>query len=226
MDDADLHPKDDYAWPMKSGSNGIRLSPCPQAPQPRLLNPDHQTILLLGPIVFITIAIGHGLTRQQIDSLNEPINIFLAPQASAPPSAPPSALQPCNPALSELLSQPIFTPLSACSYPPSSSVETIEEVEQKQVYKPLRKIQQTMNKYEASKKTSTSWLPSAEICFGWPTKYGRSSMGFSLDEDLVHGIPPCPTTRKSSRFEQTNRIVPMPCVSVLPYSLRFDIALF
>ncbi len=47
----------------------------------------------------------------------------------APISAPPAALPPCVPALSELPPQPISAPIPTPSYPPSLSVETIEEVE-------------------------------------------------------------------------------------------------
>ena len=164
---------------MTNGSNGTRNSPCPRAPQLRLLNPDHQTDLLLGPIVLISMAVCHDFTKKQVDSLNELFSIVLAPaplelssSPSAPPSAPPSELP--HP-------QSVSVPVSARSYPPSPSVKTMKEVKHKQIS--LRNIQQMRKKHGASKKMCTSWLPSAEICIGWPTKYGGSDMRFSRDED-------------------------------------------
>lgn len=112
-----------------NGSNGIRLNPYPRALQPRLLVPNHQMILLLGPIVIITMAVCHSFIKKQVDSLNKPFSIFLAPtllELSSSPSAPPSA------PLSELpYPQSVSVPVSARPYPPSPSVETMKEVKHK-----------------------------------------------------------------------------------------------
>ena len=87
----------------------------------------------------------NGLTKKQLDSLYELFNGFLAPSApqelSAPPPAPLSALPP-EPPHQQSISAPVLGPISTRSSPPLPSVESIEEVEQKQVYKPLRKIGQ------------------------------------------------------------------------------------
>ena len=82
----------------------------------------------------ITMAtyMANGFTEKQLDRLNELFNSFLP--ASAPPPAPlelPSAL----PSDLPHLQSPSAPPAPTRSYPPSPSVETIKEVEQKQVYK-------------------------------------------------------------------------------------------
>ena len=133
---------------MTIGSNGIRFSPCPRASQPWLLNPDHQTDLLLYPIVIISMAVYYGFTKKQVDSLNELFSIFLTPaplELSSSPSAPPSASP------SELPHpQSVSVPVSTRPYPPSPSVETMKEVKDKQIS--LRNIQQMRKKHGASKK--------------------------------------------------------------------------
>ena len=101
-----------------------------------------------------------------------------APPPSALPSAPP-APKPCAQTTPPEL-PPQLIPTR--SYPPPPSVETIEEVEQKQVYKPLRNVKQMRQKH-ASKKMPTSETPSFEKCIGWPPKFGGINMRFSRDEE-------------------------------------------
>ena len=108
------------------------------------------------------------------------------------PQTSPPAQKPCAQTTpSELPPQPISAPTPvpapapARSYPPSPSVETIEEVEQKQVYKPLRNIKQMKQrrKLDATKKVPTSETPSFEKCFGWPPKLGGIYICFSRDKE-------------------------------------------
>ena len=132
------------------------------------------------------MAINYGFSEEQLNRLDKLFDKFLA-RLALPPSAPPPAPPALQPAPSELphiqsTSAPNPTPVSARSAPPPPSVETIEEVEYKQI--PLRNIQQMRKKHRASKKTRTGRMLSAEICIGWPTKIGGSNMLFSRDEDL------------------------------------------
>ena len=126
-----------------------------------------------------------GFTKWQFESLKALLSNSLPPAPPpAPPSAPPSALPLCTPALLELTPQPISTPVSAPSYPLSPSVEMIEEVEIKQIYKPLRDIRPMSKKLGALKMTRTSRLPFDEIRIEWPTIFGGSNLCFSRDKDL------------------------------------------
>ena len=115
-----------------------------------------------------------------------PLSDLPADLPSAPTSALSSALQPCTQAPSEpphlqLIPVPVPAPVSAQRYPPSPSVETIQEVEHKQT--PLRNIGPMEKKLGASKTSRTSRLLFDEICIGWPTKFGGSNMLFSRDEN-------------------------------------------
>ena len=106
-----------------------------------------------------------------------------APPA-APLAAPPPAPQPCaQPTPLELPPQPITAPVPARSYPPSPSVETIEEVEQKQVYKPLRNVKQMRQKFGAARKVPSSQIPSFKNCLRWLAKFGGINICFSRDEE-------------------------------------------
>ena len=136
----------------------------------------------------------HGFTKRQLESLDEFFNTvvfnplqnrLILPSAlpSAPPtSAPPSALQLCTSAApSEPPHQQLIpAPVATRSYPPTPSVESIQEVEHKQI--PLRNIGPMKKKLGASKMPA-SRLPFDEICIGWPTKFGGSNMLFSRDEN-------------------------------------------
>ena len=111
----------------------------------------------------------------------------LVPQPSAPPQAAPPlfALPPAPPA-PKLPPQPLSSPIPAPSYPPPPRVETIEEVEHKQVYKPLRNIrkQQMRQKHgDTLEKVPTSETHFFEKCIGWPPKFGGIYMSFSRDEE-------------------------------------------
>ena len=147
---------------------------------------------------------GTGFTKKQWNSLQElfktsPAAPPIAPLA-APPQAPPSAppAQPAQPEPSAPLPAPKLPPLpptnppapqpisAPVSYPPSPSIETIEEVEYKQVYKPLRNTRKQLigQKHRASKtvpKTRVSKF--FENCIGCPAKLGATNMRFSRDEN-------------------------------------------
>ena len=124
-----------------------------------------------------------GFTEWQFESLKALLsNRSLPAPPPAPPSAPPSALQLCTQAPSEPPHQQLIpAPVSAQHYPPSPSIETIEEVEHKQI--PLRNIRPMSKKLGASK-VPASRLPFDEIRIEWPTKFGGSNLCFSRDEDL------------------------------------------
>ena len=124
-----------------------------------------------------------GFTEWQFESLKALLsNRSLPAPPPAPPSAPPSALQLCTQAPSEPPHQQLIpAPVSAQRYPPSPSIETIEEVEHKQI--PLRNIRPMSKKLGASK-VPASRLPFDEIRIEWPTKFGGSNLCFSRDEDL------------------------------------------
>ena len=114
---------------------------------------------------------------------------FHHPSQTSPP-APSPAPQPCaqttTPELPPQPPTPVPAPASARSYPPSPSVETIEEVEEKQVYKPLRNIKQMRQKQKlnaAKKMLPTSEIPCFGKCFGWPPKSGGIYNCFSRDEE-------------------------------------------
>ncbi len=107
-----------------------------------------------------------------------------------PLAAPPPAHKPCAPASSELppqpTSAPVPAPAPARSFPPSPSVEDIEEVEEKQVYKiPLRNVKKMRQKHghRASKKMHIRVSKFFENCIGLPSKFGAVNMCFSRDED-------------------------------------------
>ena len=144
---------------------------------------------------------GTGFTKKQYHSIQELFDSFCRQQqrSPVPPSPPPSAPQaqpiasppahkPCTQAPPELPPQPptrVPAPVPTRSYPPSPSVETVQEVELKQVYKiPLRDIRQMRMKHGASKKTSRSQLLFFEKCVAWPAKLGGIDMRFSRDENL------------------------------------------
>ena len=136
----------------------------------------------------------HGFTKRQLESLDELFNTvvfdplqnrLILPSAlpPAPPSAPPAALQPCTAAPSEPPHQQLIpAPVATRSYPPTPSVELIEEVEHKQI--PLRNIGLMKKKLGASKTIPTSRSPFDEIYIEWPTTFGGSKLCFSRDEDL------------------------------------------
>ncbi len=77
---------------------------------------------------------------------------------SAPLAAPAAAHKPFTKVPPKLppqtTSTPIPAPFRARSYPPSPSVETIEEVEDKQIYKSLQNIKQMRQNQEVSKTVS------------------------------------------------------------------------
>ena len=146
---------------------------------------------------------GTSFSKKQWDSLKELINQCWYPQQkqvsappqrspappsippSAPPPASPPAQKPCAPASPELPPQPISSPVSARSYPPSLSVEDEEEVEEKQVYKiPLRNVKQMRQKFGAKKVSSSRVSEFFETCVAWPAKFGGIDMRFSRDEEL------------------------------------------
>ena len=138
--------------------------------------------------------LGTGFTKKQWNSLQElfktspaapPIALPIAPAAApaAPAAAPPSPKLPLLPPTNPPAPQPISAPVS---YPPSPSIETIEEVEYKQVYKPLRNTRKQLigQKHRASKtvpKTRVSKF--FENCIGCPAKLGATNMRFSRDEN-------------------------------------------
>ena len=141
-----------------------------------------------------TLLANGWLTKDQLAPLFATLPAWARAELQAPSAPPPSAPQPCASTPPELPPQPISAPTPvpapvpapapARSYPPSPSVETIEEVEQKQVYKPLRNVKQIRQKLDAAKKMPTSETPSFEKCFGWPPKFGGIDMRFSRDEEL------------------------------------------
>ena len=111
--------------------------------------------------------------------LSTPWHLRQAPLPAPPPAQKPSAPLPTPP---ELPPQP--TPVPARSYPPPPSVETIEEVEQKQVYKPLRNVKQMRQKHGALRRMRR--IRDAEFfenCIAWPPKFGGTHMRFSRDEE-------------------------------------------
>ena len=114
----------------------------------------------------------NGLTKRRFDSLNALFNIFVAP-----PSAPPSALQLCAPAPSELTpqvkSEPISAPVPAPSYPPSPSVEVIQELEQKRIdLQASARCQADEEEAWRFKKNcqEATYHPLGSVPDGWPTK--------------------------------------------------------
>ena len=120
-------------------------------------------------------------------AIDRAFRAHLAPPQTSPPAhlaqPAPAAPQPCTqPTPPELPPQPITAPVPARSYPPSPSVKTIEEVEQKQVYKPLRNVKQMRQKSGAA-------IPRIRVakffedCLGWPAKFGGINMCFSRDEE-------------------------------------------
>ncbi len=136
-----------------------------------------------------------GLDRMilLIERLQQQLSLFtvqpilppIETSPSAPPSAPLLAPLPAPPA-PQLPPQPISAPVPARSYPPSPSVETIDEVEYKQIYKPLRNIrkQPMQQKHRASKMVPRIRVSKFfEKCIGWPTKSGGINMRFSRDEN-------------------------------------------
>ncbi len=130
--------------------------------------------------------------QQQLSSFTippietSPPALLQAPKPSALLlSAPPSAPLPAPPA-PQLPPQPISAPVPAQSHPPSPSVKTIEKVEHKQVYKPLRNIrkQPIKQKHRASKTVPRIRVSkSFKKCIGWPTKSSRINMRFSRDKE-------------------------------------------
>ena len=117
--------------------------------------------------------------------------------APAPPIAPsallPTAL-PAPPPAPKLPPQPIPTPVPARSYPPAPSVEALDEVELKQVYKqPLRNIRkqpirQKHRAAEAMPKCDAENFDAEffdfENCIAWPPKFGGTNMRLSRDQYL------------------------------------------
>ena len=109
-----------------------------------------------------------------------------APLVAQKPSAPPPPASPPAPKLYAQTTPPELPPqlIPARSYPPPPSVETIEEVELKQVYKPLRNLKQMRQKHGASKRMRR--IRNAEFLgnrVAWPPKYGGIYMRFSRDEE-------------------------------------------
>ena len=121
----------------------------------------------------------------------------LAAPSPAPPQTSPPAQKLCvQTTTPELPPQPPTpvpapAPAPARSYPPSPSVETIEEVEQKQVYKiPLRNIRKRPieQKHRASKTVSKTVSRKCVAKFlenwiAWPPRFGGIYMRFSRDEE-------------------------------------------
>ena len=114
-----------------------------------------------------------------------PIAQLSALSPSAQPSAPPAP---------KLPPQPIPTPVPARSYPPAPSVEALDEVELKQVYKPpLRNIRkQPMRQKHRAAKAMPKTPRDAETfdaevfgnCIAWPPKFGGTNMRLSRDQYL------------------------------------------
>ena len=194
---------------MTNGSNGLKIQlHSPWLRSHRLLNTLNQTILSIGlsssspwPNTAshrVTCRQAPPSTPQRSSALPP---VFFYPQQnrlilrrspappsaplSAPPTASPPAHKPCAPAPSELPLQLICPQIPTRSYPPSPTVETIEEVAQKQVYKPLRNIRkQTVDKkHGASIKMPRSQLPSFENYIEGPPISGGINMRFSRDEE-------------------------------------------
>ena len=117
--------------------------------------------------------------------LSTPWHLRQALQTPLP--APPPAPKPCAQTTPpELPPQLIPTPVPTRSYPPSPSVETIEEVEQKQVYKPLRNVKQMRRKHGASRRRRMRRIRNTEFfenCIAWPPKCGGTYIRFSRDEE-------------------------------------------
>ena len=121
-----------------------------------------------------------------MDQMLQKVSLLVPPSAqpTAPlPSAQPSAPLPAPPA-------PKQTP----AYPPAPSVEALDEVELKQVYKqPLRNIRkqpmrQQHRAAEAMPKTPRDAETfDAEVfgnCIAWPPKFGGTNMRLSRDQHL------------------------------------------
>ena len=103
-------------------------------------------------------------------------------QPSAPPAPKPSAPLPAPPA-------PKQTP----AYPPAPSVEALDEVELKQIYKLLRNIRkqpmrQKHRAAEAMPKCDAENFDAEffdfENCIAWPPKFGGTNMRLSRDQYL------------------------------------------
>ena len=187
-----------YAFPITNGSNGLSNQSsacCSAVPRCSTLTIRRSFYQGLSSIAiahsipsYVNGYIGIGFTKQQWEKLNEIFSSFRSPAPPpAPPSTPLAALQPCTQAPSkpphqQLIPAPIPTPVTTRSYPPTPSIETIEEVEHKQI--PLRNIRPISKKLGASKTIHTSRLPFNEIRVEWPTKFGGSNLCFSRDEDL------------------------------------------
>lgn len=115
--------------------------------------------------------------------------VLLLALLPTPLSALLAALQLYTVALLELLYQqlipaPIFASVLAQRCPLSLSIKIIEEVELKQIYKPLYDIQLMRKKLGALKMMRISWLPFDKIRIKQPTKFGGSKLYFSRDKDL------------------------------------------
>ena len=98
--------------------------------------------------------------------------------STTPPELPPQPIP-----------APVPVPVAARSYPPSPSVKTIEEVEHKQVYKPLQDNKQIRRKLDAAKKIPTRQAPSFEKCIRWSPELNNINMLLSRDEVWMHSMP-------------------------------------
>ena len=119
-----------------------------------------------------------------------------APKPSAPPLPAPLPAPLAATLATKLPPQPLSSPIPARSYPPPPSVETIEEVEHKQVYKPLRNIKQMRQKHairqkhmmrqkhNALKKVPISKTHFFEKFIRWPPRFSGIYMSFSRNEEL------------------------------------------
>ena len=119
-----------------------------------------------------------GFTKWQFETLKALLSNRSLPALPAALPSEPHYILPTSAPPSELPLQQIPAPLFARSYPPTLSVEAIEEMEH-----PLRNIGPMRKRLGASKMVPTSRLPFDEICIGWPTKLGGSNMLFSHDEN-------------------------------------------